>query len=230
MTRVFWQKWGKALSGHREFNDLYHEGVIALIRCRTRWDPAKGASFWSYASHRVMGALVDHVREDPHIPVNRRSRQGDWLELQPLADLDGGDEDRCLNTEHQHPHDTKLLSTLLATLHARELEIIYLRYYEDITLTEIGNRLGVTEGRVHQLHDKIMAKLKKRLSYPAIVTTLSKDALVSKMIARRRRRNEQAQRQLDHSTAVVRGVRGDLKARSVRRDSRRRAASRLRAT
>ena len=199
VTRVFWKKCAWLVSGHVEFDDLYHVGVIALLTCAPRWEPDHGVSFWQFASKRVQGALIDYVRADPHIPMQRASRDGHWLMLQPLADLEGGDDDRCLNTATQQPVDTKLLSLILSTLHAREVEIIYLRYYEDVTLCEIGNRLGVTESRVHQMHDVIMAKLKKRLMYPSAVSQYGTMQLVDKMIEKRRRRCiEQSERRINY--------------------------------
>jgi len=198
VTKLHWARWGNLLSGYMEFNDLYHVGVEAMILAYPRWDQSRG-SFWNFAAHRIKGALIDSIRSDKHIPVERASRLGDWLHLQPLADLDGGDEDRCLNTATQHPVDTKLLSSMLSALYPREVEIVYLRYYEDVTLTEIGNRLGITESRVHQLHDEIMRKLKRRLMYSDIVVDLSYSQLVDNMVADRRRRCiEQSERRINH--------------------------------
>ena len=203
VVRVFWKKCAWLVSGYVEFDDLYHVGVIALLTCAPRWNSDHGVSFWQFASKRVAGALIDYVRADPHIPMQRASRDGHWLTLQPLADLEGGDDDRCLNTSYQQPVDTKLLSGMLASLYPREVEIIYLRYYEDVTLTEIGNRLGITEGRVHQIHDEIMRKLKRRLAYPQALLTPKRDGLVYAMVAKRRRRlHEQAERRRNHHTSV----------------------------
>ena len=41
--------------------------------------------------------------------------------------------------------------------------MITLYYYEDLTLREIGEVLGVTESRVSQLHTKAILRLKARL-------------------------------------------------------------------
>ncbi len=42
--------------------------------------------------------------------------------------------------------------------------MITLYYYEDLTLREIGEVLGVTESRVSQLHTKAILRLKAGLS------------------------------------------------------------------
>jgi RNA polymerase sigma factor for flagellar operon FliA len=41
---------------------------------------------------------------------------------------------------------------------------VTLYYYEELTLREIGEVLGVTESRVSQLHTKAILRLKARLS------------------------------------------------------------------
>ncbi len=55
------------------------------------------------------------------------------------------------------------LSEAIATLPEREKLVIALYYYENLTLREIGEVLGVTESRVSQLHTKAVLRLKSRL-------------------------------------------------------------------
>lgn len=45
----------------------------------------------------------------------------------------------------------------------RDRELIVLRYLEGLTFARIGEALGVSESRVHQLHSRLMTKLKKAL-------------------------------------------------------------------
>ena len=52
----------------------------------------------------------------------------------------------------------------IARLPEREKLVIALYYYEQLTLREIGEVLGVTESRVSQLHTKAVLRLKSRLS------------------------------------------------------------------
>jgi RNA polymerase sigma factor for flagellar operon FliA len=52
----------------------------------------------------------------------------------------------------------------IARLPEREKLVIALYYYENLTLREIGEVLGVTESRVSQLHTKAILRLRSRLS------------------------------------------------------------------
>ena len=56
------------------------------------------------------------------------------------------------------------LGDSIARLPEREKLVVTLYYYEELTLREIGEVLGVTESRVSQLHTKAVLRLKARLS------------------------------------------------------------------
>jgi RNA polymerase sigma factor for flagellar operon FliA len=51
----------------------------------------------------------------------------------------------------------------IARLPEREKLVIALYYYENLTLREIGEVLGVTESRVSQLHTKAVLRLRSRM-------------------------------------------------------------------
>jgi RNA polymerase sigma factor for flagellar operon FliA len=58
----------------------------------------------------------------------------------------------------------EIVADAITSLPEREKLVITLYYYEDLTLREIGEVLGVTESRVSQLHTKAILRLKARLS------------------------------------------------------------------
>ena len=63
--------------------------------------------------------------------------------------------------------DTEMKESIgeaIARLPEREKLIVTLYYYEELTLREIGEVLGVTESRVSQLHTKAILRMKARLS------------------------------------------------------------------
>jgi RNA polymerase sigma factor for flagellar operon FliA len=55
------------------------------------------------------------------------------------------------------------LAHAISRLPEREKLVVALYYYENLTLREIGEVLGVTESRVSQLHTKAVLRLKSRL-------------------------------------------------------------------
>jgi RNA polymerase sigma factor FliA len=92
---------------------------------------------------------------------------------------DGGDQIALIDTiEDAHgPNpqssldETELREAMgeaIARLPEREKLVVTLYYYEELTLREIGEVLGVTESRVSQLHTKAVLRLKARLSGPQV--------------------------------------------------------------
>jgi RNA polymerase sigma factor FliA len=87
----------------------------------------------------------------------------------------GGDQvaliDTIEDTQGPEPQaalaETELKEALaesISRLPERERLVVTLYYYEELTLREIGEVLGVTESRVSQLHTKAILRLKARLS------------------------------------------------------------------
>jgi RNA polymerase sigma factor for flagellar operon FliA len=60
------------------------------------------------------------------------------------------------------------LGEAISRLPEREKLVVTLYYYEELTLREIGEVLGVTESRVSQLHTKAILRLKARLGGTAL--------------------------------------------------------------
>lgn len=59
------------------------------------------------------------------------------------------------------------LAEAISRLPEREKLVVTLYYYEELTLREIGEVLGVTESRVSQLHTKAILRLRSRLQSAA---------------------------------------------------------------
>jgi len=59
------------------YDDLWSAGALALLEAGHRYDPAKGASFATFAEHRVRGAMLDELRSMDHLPRRLRNRTDD---------------------------------------------------------------------------------------------------------------------------------------------------------
>lgn len=59
------------------YDDLWSAGALALLEAGRRYDPTKGASFATFAEHRVRGAMLDELRSMDHLPRRLRNRTDD---------------------------------------------------------------------------------------------------------------------------------------------------------
>ena len=55
-------------------DDFYSVGVIGLMHAAATFDPARGASFKTFAYTAIRGAILDEVRKHDPVPRNRRDR------------------------------------------------------------------------------------------------------------------------------------------------------------
>ena len=89
------------------------------------------------------------------------SSGGDQIALiDTIEDTSGPDPESSLEQTEMK----EALGEAIARLPEREKLVVTLYYYEELTLREIGEVLGVTESRVSQLHTKAVLRLKARLS------------------------------------------------------------------
>ena len=89
------------------------------------------------------------------------STGGDQIALiDTIEDTEGPDP----QLELSQTETREALGEAIARLPEREKLVVTLYYYEELTLREIGEVLGVTESRVSQLHTKAILRLKAHLA------------------------------------------------------------------
>jgi RNA polymerase sigma factor FliA len=94
---------------------------------------------------------------------------GDQIALiDTIEDTDVPDPQAALSQTEMR----EAIADAIARLPEREKLVVTLYYYEELTLREIGEVLGVTESRVSQLHTKAVLRLKARLTGPAAAAPL----------------------------------------------------------
>ncbi|MDN4477196.1 FliA/WhiG family RNA polymerase sigma factor [Demequina sp. SYSU T00039] len=126
-----------------------------LLRPVTDEDVAEHLG-WATAEVRTVRAQValSHVAALDGMPVEPDTR--------PIPTLGAG----MLGATH-HALEARERSSLLAVavqgVRDREQEVLRLYYYENLTLAQIGEILGVTESRVSQIHSAAVKKLRETL-------------------------------------------------------------------
>ena len=75
------------LPEHTEVEDLIQSGMIGLLEAARNYDPAKGASFATFAGIRIRGAMIDEVRRHDWTP--RSVHQKHRHLMQTMAEIEG---------------------------------------------------------------------------------------------------------------------------------------------
>ncbi|MFY9488085.1 MAG: RNA polymerase sigma factor WhiG [Solirubrobacterales bacterium] len=118
-----------------------------------------------------LGVSIEELAE--HIQQISSSAVIALDELWSVSDSSGGQVSLLDTLEDPHAADPEKsydavnvkeqIAEAIGRLPEREKLVVALYYYENLTLREIGEVLGVTESRVSQLHTKAVLRLKSRL-------------------------------------------------------------------
>ncbi|HLJ89587.1 MAG TPA: FliA/WhiG family RNA polymerase sigma factor [Candidatus Angelobacter sp.] len=134
------------------------ESARATLRAKTGEEP----SGESIAAAVGMG-LSEYDRTLQRLESARQpafeSREADPLdELSRVPSSDQSPFEACSKRE-----DFKFLKSYVDRLKAREREVLRLYYFEDLGLREIGERMGVGEARISQIHKHALGEVRRMI-------------------------------------------------------------------
>ena len=182
-----------------EFGDYLQYARIGLLEAIERFVPGGNASFTTFATYRIRGAILSGLEHSTEVASQRTQRRrlrrerlkslneadhgskeafvhmvdmtlhlaiGYLLEESAAGQTNAGDpaSDPYLSLELKQLRDR--LVQLLETLPARERSIVRHHYFENMEFAEIGLLLGVSKGRLSQLHARALRLLRE--GYEAI--------------------------------------------------------------
>ncbi len=155
--------------------DLIAAGMAGLWDAIRRHGEKKDEGFEWYVRVRVRGAILDELRAQDWL--SRRARRaaaatGDSLppRVVRLDDVGEWEQNRCLATlpEAEAELSEQLvrdhLQKAVETLPERERLIVSEHYFNHVKFKSLGERLGVSEPRISQLHSRAMQRLRSAVN------------------------------------------------------------------
>ena len=149
--------------------DLISIGSIGLIKAVNTFKRDKNIKLVTYASRCIENEILMFLRKK-----SRRKVEVSFDE--PLnIDYDGnelllsdilGTEDDLVTKEFEKQENKRELMEAMATLKERERQILQMRYgigQEELTQTDIAQKLGISQSYISRLEKKIIEKLKIQL-------------------------------------------------------------------
>jgi len=177
-----------------DLDDLVQDGLLGLMDAAMRFDAARGIPFEAFATTRVHGAMVDGLRRSAWPRGLRRVRRertrlSEALGAEPTAEALARHLRMSVHVLRQNlqriaaveappvrpspstPHMLYVeyearaqVRRGIAGLPPRERALIARYYFTDATMRDIGTALGVTQGRISQLHQRALGRLRGLLA------------------------------------------------------------------
>ncbi len=184
------------------FADYLQYARLGLVEAVDRYDPQREASFETFSSYRIRGAVLNGLGKESEVAAQRsfwRTRAQERVESLKSATFHGGVEDLdgfaqltvglalgVLLDEHgesavdestgTHPYAATALAQMRGIIRSaveklppRERDLIERHYFGHCEFQRIALDLGVTKGRVAQLHAQALARIRKLLAPAADV-------------------------------------------------------------
>ena len=148
-------------------DDLISEGTIGMMKAASKYDPARGKPFVTFAAPYVRQAIeaaiarletdVDLRSTDESLPIGSRNN---YTLLNVLEDVDSPHADAAI--ERNTLSDE--LTAAIGVLDERQTAVIS-RFYgigcQRQTMAEIAQQMGLKRERVRQVRDQALRKLHK---------------------------------------------------------------------
>ncbi|MHC4824574.1 MAG: sigma-70 family RNA polymerase sigma factor [Planctomycetota bacterium] len=151
-------------------DELFSAGMYGLMRAARSYDPTRGAGFKTYAYHRIRGSILDDLRRLDFLPRSLRDRARKNGEEAPAVVGIPTDEDGQESLSARPVEEKSEQDDLKEALHREidslpdKMRIVMALYYRDeLKMREIGEKLGLTESRVSQIHSNAVSRLRRSM-------------------------------------------------------------------
>jgi RNA polymerase sigma factor for flagellar operon FliA len=170
------------------WHDCVQNALLGLMEAIERFDPLRGIAFRPYARLRVRGAVFDGLRvlRNVHLGLSYDMAQAAKERVESLGEDDGDPLENFIATTvglglgflldtqsmpgRMQPADayaelekaelSAAVSESLDRLSERERAVVVMHYYHQLPFVTIAERLGVTKGRISQLHKSALERLR----------------------------------------------------------------------
>lgn len=156
-----------------EFEDLYQSGYLSMVAAVNSYDPAAGASFstwFMYYLKKVFGETTGYRtqkgREEPlnhalsiEAPLSDDANAGVFGDV--IQDPKGMATLEAVEEQEFHKQLREVLEAALADIPKKYADVLRMKYYQGLTLSEIGEKFDVAAERVRQMENKGIRFLRK---------------------------------------------------------------------
>ena len=167
-----------------EYDDLFQLACMGFLKAIAGFDESFGVRFSTYAVPMIAGEIKRFMWDDGSVKVSRAMKQtakemntfvseytsvhGRQPAIKEIAEKFGLDESEMIDTlpaedNQEELIDKLLLRTAIESLPERDRKIIVLRYFRDMTQSEVAEKIGVSQVQVSRIESRIIKEFRQKL-------------------------------------------------------------------
>lgn len=153
------------------FDEIQSYAYSGLLEAIERYDASNSVSFIGYAAKRIKGAVYDELRQQDFLPRDVRKKgpvEMESIEEIRNAEIVSSDSSQAYTDQNIQQsdfapviEDRVFILSLLKKLSCFERKVIYLYFWQGLTMKEIGQTVGYTEGGISIVLKRAITRLKK---------------------------------------------------------------------
>jgi len=138
------------------YDDLYIVGEVACLKAIENFDEGKKTKLSTYLYGKIEGAIKDEIKTKYNF-FGRKSKEKPI----PLSDVEGVLSYEIEELLSNRSDNEQLNRVFILKLTNDEKEIIYLRYWEEMTFAEISKKMGMSESKISKINKSALKKIKE---------------------------------------------------------------------
>lgn len=154
-----------------EFDDLYQSGYLALVAAVDSYNP-ESVAFSTWFMYHLKTAYAEatgyRTKAGQNEPLNNSvsldtplSDDSDSDMMEVVADPDGQKPTQGVEEAIFHRQLHEAMEAALGSIPEQSAEILRLRYYQGMTLSDVGESRGVSIERIRHMENKALLQLRK---------------------------------------------------------------------
>lgn len=155
--------------------DIQQAAALRYLQSMRRFDPARGFKQQTLGAWAARSGAMDYLRQaDPLKRGDRKRVKAGKADPVLIVALDGRDVRTIPDTSVTPPDElaaraerARRVAAAMRTLDDRDWQVVALTFWCELTLREVGERLGVNESRVCQLRTLALGRLRDAMESDA---------------------------------------------------------------
>jgi RNA polymerase sigma factor (sigma-70 family) len=165
LVKTVAQAMRRRLPRRTDIQELESAGTLGLVDAAERFEPERGVKFSAWASIKIRGAILDHLRRERHMPRKYPPDVTARLEHRVLC----AHHDACMRrdaranrTGQERVDAADTVTRLMSCLTPREQSVIRMLYFEGMNQRAIAANMCVSETLVSLAHKRALERMHER--------------------------------------------------------------------